>query len=75
MKICSKCKKELEASYFRLEKRTKSGLSSRCKECLVRATTIKTVKEAVKNSYETSSLLDELCEDEEFKSLLMNMGK
>ena len=75
MKICSKCKKELEARHFYLEKRTKNGLSSRCKECSVRATTIKAVKVAVKNSYETSSLLDELCEDEDFKSLLMNMEK
>lgn len=34
MKVCTKCKKEKELSEFRNDKYTKSGKTTRCKECL-----------------------------------------
>lgn len=57
MKICCKCKVEKEPALFRIDKRSKRGLTSWCKQCLIEYQADPKRREA-KNLYDRSRVYD-----------------
>jgi len=79
-KVCTKCGRNLKLDQFQtsIRRTCKTGkltVDSRCKECKGKASATWQSKNKIKKYKEHSELLEELSRDDEFKSLLINMGK
>jgi hypothetical protein len=78
-KICTKCKRELplDRFYVSVSKQTKSGLrtDSYCKKCKIKRSHYYAIKNIGKRDDEQNEILKDLMQDEEFRSLMINMGK
>ena len=79
MKVCTKCKRELiDSAFYPSGYQRADGtraLRSVCKKCSDRDGRHYNHMREFRASDERSSLLDELSQDEEFRSLLINLGK